>query len=93
MLDENGVMLPLPLEDGKNFDGKNAEALFFPEVGDGRAALGETYYGAAKGSPNTVTLTLGTGVGGGVVVDGKIVAGKRGVGGEIGHFVVNPDDT
>ena len=63
-------------------------------INDGNAAaLGETYYGAAKGSPNTVTLTLGTGVGGGVVVDGKIVAGKRGVGGEIGHFVVNPDET
>ena len=57
------------------------------------ATLGEVYYGAAKGVKNAVMLTLGTGVGGGIVVDGKVIAGKHGVGGEIGHFVVNPAET
>lgn len=57
------------------------------------AALGEVYYGAAKGADNAALFTLGTGVGGGIIVGGKIVAGNRGVGGEVGHFVVNPEET
>ena len=43
ILDENNVMLPLPLEVGKNFDGENEEPLFFPEHATGQAAYGETY--------------------------------------------------
>ena len=54
------------------------------------AALGEVHYGAAKGYENAALFTLGTGVGGGIVVKGHIVAGNHGVGGEVGHFVVNP---
>ncbi|MBQ6551774.1 MAG: ROK family protein [Lachnospiraceae bacterium] len=57
------------------------------------AALGEVYYGAAKGADNAALFTLGTGVGGGIIVGGRIVAGNRGIGGEVGHFVVNPDET
>ncbi len=57
------------------------------------AALGEVYCGSAKGTKNAVLLTLGTGVGGGVIVNGKVLCGTHGVGGEIGHFVVNPDET
>jgi len=57
------------------------------------AALGEVIYGAAKGVRSAVLYTLGTGVGGGVVVDGKVIAGKNGVGGELGHLVVNPNET
>ena len=57
------------------------------------AALGEMAYGAAKGYKDVALITLGTGVGGGIIVDGKLVAGNRGVAGEIGHFVVNPEET
>ena len=57
------------------------------------AALGEMAYGAARGYKDVALITLGTGVGGGIIVDGKLVAGNRGVAGEIGHFVVNPDET
>lgn len=56
------------------------------------AALGETWQGGAKGSSNVVMVTLGTGVGGGIIVDGKIVAGANGAGGEIGHLNVCEDE-
>jgi glucokinase len=56
------------------------------------AALGEMWQGSAKGCRNLVLITLGTGVGGGIVVDGKIVCGKNGAGGEIGHIPLNPDE-
>jgi len=56
------------------------------------AALGEMWQGGAKGSKDVIVVTLGTGVGGGVIVDGKIVAGFNGAGGEIGHITVNRDE-
>lgn len=56
------------------------------------AALGEMWQGGAKGSRDVVMVTLGTGVGGGIIVDGKIVAGFNGAGGEIGHITVNNDE-
>jgi glucokinase len=56
------------------------------------AALGECWQGAGRGSQNLVMLTLGTGIGGGVVVNGELVAGCHGAAGEIGHFPVNPDE-
>jgi glucokinase len=56
------------------------------------AALGEMWQGGAKGSRDVVMVTLGTGVGGGIIVDGKIVAGFNGAGGEIGHITVNRDE-
>lgn len=56
------------------------------------AALGEMWQGAAKGSRDVVMVTLGTGVGGGIIVDGKVVAGFDGAGGEIGHITVNNDE-
>jgi glucokinase len=56
------------------------------------AALGEMWQGGAKGSTDVVMVTLGTGVGGGVIVDGKVVSGFNGAGGEIGHINVNPDE-
>lgn len=56
------------------------------------AALGEAFKGAAAGEDNVVMLTLGTGVGGGIIIDGKIVAGVHGAGGELGHIVVNPEE-
>lgn len=57
------------------------------------AALGEMWQGGGKGHVNVVMVTLGTGVGGGIIVDGKIVAGSKGAGGEIGHMMVNEDET
>ena len=52
------------------------------------AALGEHRFGAAAGTTHSVTLTLGTGVGGGIVADGQLLAGARGTGGELGHIVI-----
>lgn len=56
------------------------------------AALGEMWQGGAKGCRDVVMVTLGTGVGGGIIVDGKVVAGAGGAGGEIGHITVNNDE-
>ena len=57
------------------------------------AALGEIWMGAAKGAKNAVMVTLGTGVGSGVVVNGKVIDGVHGAGGEIGHITVNRHET
>ena len=56
------------------------------------AALGEMWQGGGKGHKSIMLFTLGTGVGGGVVVDERVVAGFRGMGGEIGHIRVNFDE-
>ena len=53
------------------------------------AALGEIWMGAAKGCRSAVMVTLGTGVGGGVIVNGKVIDGTHGAGGEIGHITVD----
>lgn len=53
------------------------------------AALGEVVAGAAKGIPNTVLVTLGTGVGGGIILDGRIYQGGWQAGGELGHMVIH----
>lgn len=55
------------------------------------AALGEMLFGGAKGMKDFVMFTLGTGLGSGIVVDGKLVYGYSGMAGEIGHVSVNPD--
>lgn len=52
------------------------------------AALGEMWKGAGKGAKDLICITIGTGVGGGTIVDGDIVHGDRGAAGEIGHFNV-----
>lgn len=57
------------------------------------AALGEMWQGGGKGYANVVMVTLGTGVGGGIIVDGKIVTGATGAGGEIGHIHMNDEET
>lgn len=57
------------------------------------AALGEAWKGAAAGSQNVIMVTLGTGVGGGIISDGKIVAGAHGAGGEIGHANICHEET
>ncbi len=58
ILDENNVMLPLPLEVGKNFDGENEEPLFFPEHATGQAAYGETYVPITVGKDENKRFTM-----------------------------------
>ena len=55
------------------------------------AALAEYLYGAAQGKPNTVMLTIGTGIGGGLIVDGGVYRGATGAGAELGHTVIQAD--
>lgn len=57
------------------------------------AALGEMWRGGGRGYDNMVAVTLGTGVGGGIIVDGKILTGAKGAGGEIGHILVEEQET
>ena len=54
------------------------------------AAVGEMIYGCAKGMKDFITITLGTGVGSGIVIDGKIVLGHDGFAGELGHTIIRP---
>lgn len=55
------------------------------------AALGEYLAGSAKGARNAVAITLGTGVGGGIIIDGKIYSGSNFAGAELGHMVIVKD--
>ena len=56
------------------------------------AALGEMWKGGGEGHDDVVLFTLGTGVGGGIIVKGNILNGGRGIAGELGHIVVNPSE-
>ncbi len=83
----------------KNWEGTNIKKRLEAEFGmntavlndANAAALGEMWKGAAKGRENVVVMTIGTGVGGGIIVDSKILLGKKGFAGEIGHIPVNVD--
>ena len=57
------------------------------------AALGEAWKGAAEGASDVIMVTLGTGVGGGIIVNGKMVSGHHGAGGEVGHASMDPNET
>lgn len=57
------------------------------------AALGEMWKGGGAGQKNMVMVTLGTGVGGGIIVGGRVLSGAHGAGGEIGHICVNYEET
>ena len=57
------------------------------------AALGENWKGGGKNYKDIVMITLGTGVGGGIIMNGKILTGENGAAGEIGHITVNPKET
>ena len=56
------------------------------------AALGEMWKGGGAGEKNVIMVTLGTGVGGGVIINGKVLVGTNGAGGEIGHLCVNYEE-
>jgi len=53
------------------------------------AALGELHFGAARGAHNFIYVTISTGIGGGIVIDGKIYTGTLGAAGEVGHMVID----
>ncbi len=55
------------------------------------AALGENWKGAGNGARNMIAVTLGTGVGGGIIVNGEVLNGVNGTGGEIGHIIVESE--
>ncbi|MDR2179100.1 MAG: ROK family protein [Synergistaceae bacterium] len=86
-----------------NFEGWNGlplRRMFEDELGqcvaienDANAyALGEGFAGAAKGMTDYVVLTLGTGIGGGIVVGGRLLTGAHGIAGELGHMVLGHDE-
>jgi glucokinase len=56
------------------------------------AALGELWQGGGKNFESMVFITLGTGVGGGVIENNRLICGNQGMGGEIGHIMMNPDE-
>ena len=56
------------------------------------AALGEYWQGGGKSYQNIVMITLGTGVGGGIIINGKMLSGVNGAGGEIGHMPIDPEE-
>ncbi len=103
-----GVGVPAPVsEDGivngsanlgwkyKEVKTEMEEALKLPVVvgNDANvAALGEMWKGGGEGYQNLIMVTLGTGVGGGVINKGKVITGTNGAGGEIGHLCVNVDE-
>ena len=57
------------------------------------AALGEAWMGGGRDASSVVMITLGTGIGGGIIIDGQILTGFNGAAGEIGHVVLDPDET
>jgi glucokinase len=57
------------------------------------AAFGEFKYGAGRGAQSLVLLTIGTGIGSGIILDGKLWEGEGGYAGELGHITVNPEGT
>ncbi len=103
-----GVGVPGPVRDGGVVSCVNLNWVDFPVVSTlswltglkvlcandaNVAALGESWQGSGKGILNMVMVTLGTGVGGGVIINGHIHNGVHGAGGELGHITVNPSET
>ncbi len=93
---ENGITIKLPNVPALN-NYRLAAALekeldlpCFLENDANAAAIGENWLGAAKDLKNFILLTLGTGIGGGIFIDGKIYRGADGTAGEIGHICVEP---
>jgi len=84
----------LPGLQGHDFVGEIADktGLIVTIENDANAAvIGERWQGAAKGTQNAVGITLGTGVGGGIIINGELVRGASGSAGEIGHICVDPN--
>ena len=99
-VDENGVVNKCVNLGWGVFSVKEELARLLPEapriaVGNDAnvATLGELWMGGGKGHTGAVMLTLGTGVGGGVVIGSKILPGANGAAGEVGHMTVEPEET
>ena len=96
--DRNGVVIGT---NGKipGYEGSRIKETFERELGlethvlndANAAALGEAFAGRAKGFEHVLMVTLGTGVGGGIVLGGKLYGGTRGIAGELGHFTLYQD--
>lgn len=92
-----GVILSspnLPELNGLRFAEFFSERLSLPvllENDANAAAVGESWMGASRGVDNSMCVTLGTGVGGGIILDGRLLRGIDGTAGEIGHIAVEPD--
>ena len=96
-IEENGeIACAVNLHWGRKNVEKELEELVGMPVKAGNdanvAALGEMWKGGGKGAKNLIMATLGTGVGGGIIVNEKIITGAHGAGGEIGHAVINPKE-
>ena len=90
---ESGTIIYVPNLNWRNFKGaellSKLTGLPVKLSNDANAAaLGETKFGAGKKYNSTVMITLGTGVGGGVIIDGKLFEGNKGAGTELGHSVI-----
>jgi glucokinase len=83
-----GVLAGYPLRDRLVDDLRRPVAI---ENDANAAALGERWMGAGKGVDDLVLLTLGTGVGGGIICNGKVLGGHTGMAGELGHITVVPN--
>lgn len=84
----------LPELNGLDFAGFFSEKLGIPVILENdanSAAVGESWKGASKGVKSSIHVTLGTGVGGGIIIDGKLLRGIDGTAGEIGHVAVERD--
>ena len=83
----------LNLKESQNVKADLEAGLGFPVAVDNdanAAALGEQWRGAGNNQPEVVFVTLGTGVGGGLVNEGKMIHGAKGAAGEVGHMIVEP---
>ncbi len=93
---ENGLIIKapnVPCLDGFRMSAAILSELNLPVVLENDAnayAIGEQTFGAAKGFSSAIAVTLGTGVGGGIILDSKILRGIDGMAGEIGHITVEP---
>ena len=97
-VDDNGIVIKFPNLGWKNMDiskelGNLINIPVKVENDANVAALGEMWQGGAKGYKNVVFVTLGTGVGGGIIINNKLINGSHGAGGEIGHIKVKFDET
>ena len=84
----------LPELNDLDFEARFSRELGIPVVLENdanSAAVGERWKGAAQGVRNSIHVTLGTGVGGGIIIDGTLVRGVDGTAGEIGHIAVEPE--
>ena len=96
MVDRDGVIHyspNVPAFIGAPVKARLEAALGFPVAVDNDAnvaALAEVVHGAARGHSDALVITLGTGVGGGIVSRGKVLRGAHGFGGEVGHFQIDP---